>query len=219
MKHLIAYLLLVTALGTATASAQDYARSKNPKGEYTRQFTDKTLKKAARKWFTSGVWKNGFTKGVPHHSVNVTEFYDQYQKNPEAWQAVFRWLESTDLRSIQKGKYTIPGTEMTVSVEDSSNEPVEKRKSESHFHNVDFMFIVDGIEGFLRLDHKTSVVSTKYKYDVVRYDYDINRAEYLESGSGCFLLMFPDDWHVAKVMTPHDSQNIRVVVIKVPYMP
>lgn len=173
MKHLIAYLLLVTALGTATASAQDYARNKNPKGEYTRQFTDKKLKKAARKWFTSGVWKNGFTKG----------------------------------------------TEMTVSVEDSSNEPVEKRKSESHFHNVDFMFIVDGIEGFLRLDHKTSVVSTKYKYDVVRYGYDINRAEYLESGSGCFLLMFPDDWHVAKVMTPHDSQNIRVVVIKVPYMP
>lgn len=183
---------------------------------YTKRFADTKLVKKAEKWAKKGKWKNGFTKAMPDESVNLTEFYVQYNKQTEAWKALFKWLETTDLLTIPAGKHTIGGTELVASVEDSHNDPLEKRKSESHRANIDFMFVVKGTEGFLRLDHTTSTESTEYKYDVVRYAYDAERAEYIESTPGRFIIMFPDDWHVAKVLTKKDDQNIRVIVVKMP---
>lgn len=183
---------------------------------YTKQFSDAKLVKKAGKWANRGKWKNGFTKGEPDKSVNITEFYVQYNKQPEAWKALFNWLETTDLLTIPAGKHNIKGTELVASVEDSHNDELAKRKSESHRCNIDFMFVVKGTEGFLRLDHTTSTENTAYKYDVVRYAYDADKAEYIESTPGRFIIMFPDDWHVAKVKTQKDDQNIRVIVVKMP---
>lgn len=56
-----------------------------------------------------------------------------------------------------------------------------------------------------------------YKPDVMRYSYDVEKAERIESKPGRFIIMFPDDWHVAKVKTGLDDQKIRVVVVKMPY--
>lgn len=183
---------------------------------YTKQFADTKLAKKAEKWAKKGKWKNGFTKGEPDAMVNLTEFYLQYSANVKVWQQLFKWLETTDLLSIPAGKHNIEGSDLVASVEDSHNDPLEKRKSESHRKNIDFMFVVKGTEGFLRLDHNTSTENTEYKPDVVRYAYDKDKAEYIESTPGRFIIMFPDDWHVAKVKTPHEDQNIRVIVVKMP---
>lgn len=183
---------------------------------YTKQFSDAKLVKKAEKWAKKGKWKNGFTKGEPDVMVNLTEFYLQYTKNKAVWKQLFNWLETTDLLTIPAGKHNIEGSNLIASVEDSHNDPLEKRKSESHRKNIDFMFVVRGIEGFLRLDHNTSTENTEYKPDVVRYAYDKDMAEYIESTPGHFIIMFPDDWHVAKVKTGRDDQNIRVIVVKMP---
>ena len=138
MKRLISITLLVL-LTMTTATAQTY---------YTRFCPDKKLVKEARKWMKSGEWRNGFTAAKPHKSVNAVDFYEQYQKNPEQWKALFRWLSETDVLAIPKGKHPIPGTQLVASVEDSENGPLEKRNSESHFHHIDFQWTVKGTEGF-----------------------------------------------------------------------
>lgn len=172
--------------------------------------------KKAQEWANNEAWRNGFTKAQPHESVNLTDFYVNYNKCPEVWQTLFNWLQTTDLENIPKGKHLIPNSQLIASVEDSYNDVLSKRQSESHHYNIDFMLVVKGTEGFKILDHNTSTLSTKYKYDVVRYKYEPDACKTLEVPSGEFVIFFPDDWHVAKVSTSLKDQNIRVIVVKMP---
>ena len=185
---------------------------------YTNHYP-KELTRLAQKWVKKGEWRNGFTKASPAPTVNVVEFYLQYHKNPLQWNAVFQWLQTTDLLSIPAGRTPIPGTTLTVSVEDGDNwcsqDDLRNGKgSESHYQKIDFMYVVSGTEGFCRLDHDTSRPLADYKPDRLEYAFDYNRLEQFTSIPGTFNIMFPCDWHVAKVKTNVESQKIRVLVIK-----
>ena len=188
------------------------------KGYYTQYYgNNPQLVKEAEAWAASGAWQNGFTKARPHHSVNLVDFYLQYQKNPEQWKALFEYLAKTDLLSIPGGKHKIPGTSLVMSVEDSDNEPLEKRGSESHNHHIDFQYVVKGVERFGIIDHYTSTPNCKYRPDVIHYDYKKCRTKFYDSTPDEFFIFFPRDWHIAKVANDTDDQNIRVIVIKVDY--
>ncbi len=213
-------LLFCTSL---TANAQNGCKNSAQKscckrGYYTQYYGDKPeLIKEAKAWAESGIWRNGFDKAKPHSSVNLVDFYLQYQKNPQQWQALFDYLAKTDLLSIPKGKHKIPGSDLVVSVEDSKNEPQEKRRSESHNKHIDFQYVVKGTERFGVIDHYTSTPNCKYRPDVIHYDYDRQKARFYDSNPGEFFIFFPRDWHIAKVATDGEDQTIRVIVIKVDY--
>jgi YhcH/YjgK/YiaL family protein len=187
-------------------------------GYYTREYRDSKLKRKASSWLSKEAWRCGFTDANPHRSVNVTEFYEQYQKNPEQWQALFRWLAATNLLALPAGKHPIPGTTLVASVEDSENGPLETRNSESHYHHIDFQYVVWGIERFGIIDHLTSTPKDKWRPDVIHYDYDAQRARFYDSTPNEFFIFFPSDWHIAKVNNDTDDQKIRVIVIKVDYV-
>lgn len=188
------------------------------RGYYTQYYGDKPeLIKEAKAWAESGIWRNGFDKAKPHSSVNLVDFYLQYQKNPQQWQALFDYLAKTDLLSIPKGKHKIPGSDLVVSVEDSKNEPLEKRRSESHHKHIDFQYVVKGTERFGVIDHYSSTPNCKYRPDVIHYDYDRQKTRFYDSNPGEFFIFFPRDWHIAKVATDGEDQTIRVIVIKVDY--
>lgn len=213
-------LLFCTSL---TANAQNGCKNSAQKscckrGYYTQYYGDKPeLIKEAKAWAESGIWRNGFDKAKPHSSVNLVDFYLQYQKNPQQWQALFDYLAKTDLLSIPKGKHKIPGSDLVVSVEDSKNEPLEKRRSESHNKHIDFQFVVKGTERFGVIDHYTSTPNCKYRPDVIHYDYAPLKARFYDSNPGEFFIFFPRDWHIAKVANDTSDQAIRVIVIKVDY--
>ncbi len=174
----------------------------------------------ARSWMKKGDWKEGFTKAKPHKSLNISEFYSQYQKNPEQWKTLFHWLQNTNLLTIPKGKHPIPGSTLVASVEDSENSPLEKRNTESHRKKSDFMIVVKGTEGFALLDHESSTVSQPYndKKDVMRYNYLKEKTNFFNVKSGQFVIFFPSDWHIAKVQTKKKDQTIRVIVVKMDYI-
>lgn len=187
-------------------------------GEYTRQCDDKEKSEMAAGWMESGAWRNGFVKAAPHESVNAIDFHEQYSKNKEQWDAMFRWLQETDLLAIPGGKHPIEGTTLVVSVEDSKNGPLEKRQSESHRKKIDFQYAVKGTERFGIIDHETSVPNCEYKPDVIHYDYDASKARFYDSTPDKFFLFFPEDWHIAKINNDTDNQDIRVIVVKVDYV-
>ena len=87
MKKTISLTLLLLALSIVSTSAQ--------------------TQKEIRQWARQGLWRNGFTAAKPHSTVNLTEFYQQYHKNPAQWEALFRWLSQTDLLNIPKGRHPI----------------------------------------------------------------------------------------------------------------
>lgn len=207
MKYTLLYIIAALLLPFSAASAQIY----------TKPCTDKKLEKAAKKWAKKGKWRNGFSIASPDETVNLVEFYAQYQKNPQQWDAMFKWLAAHDLTTIEKGKHPIEGTSLVVSVEDSNNEPEAKRKSESHYHHIDFQWVVEGAERFAILDHETSKPNTEYRPDVIRYEYDKSKTKYFEPAHDKFIIFFPDDWHVAKIANDTDDQVIRVIVVKLDY--
>ena len=102
-------------------------------------------------------------------------------------------------------------------MEDSKNDPLEKRGSESHYHHIDFQYVVKGVERFGIIDHLTSKPNCKYRPDVIHYDYDKARARFYDSTPDKFFIFFPGDWHIAKIANDTDNQDIRVIVIKVDY--
>ena len=185
---------------------------------YTRQCDDEKLARKAQSWLSQGKWRNGFQKAMPHRSVNAVDFYEQYRKNPKQWKAMFKWLEETDLLTIAKGKHPIEGTTLVASVEDSQNQSLLKRQSESHYHHIDFQYVVKGKERFGLIDHQTSTPNVEWRDDVIHYDYDVERALFYDSNPQEFFIFFPDDWHIAKVENDTGNQQIRVIVIKVDYV-
>ena len=176
--------------------------------------------KEVRQWIKMGEWRNGFNKANPHKTLNINEFYTQYQKNTNQWNTLFQWLRDTDLEAIPKGKHPIPNSTLVASVEDSENSPLDKRNTESHKKKIDFMVVVKGTEGFALLDHASSTISVPYddKKDVMRYQYDKNKTHFFHVKSGQFVIFFPSDWHIAKVQTKKKDQQIRVIVVKMDYV-
>lgn len=204
-------LLFIVVFVAVMANAQTYTN-----------LYPKEMNRLAQKWVKKGAWRNGFTKADPAPTVNKAEFYIQYYRNPEQWQAVFKWLQETDLLAIPAGRTPIPGTSLTVSVEDGENwcsqDDLKKGKgSESHRQKIDFMYVVDGTEGFCLLDHDTSRPLADYKPDRLEYAFEYDRLQQFTSIPGTFNIMFPCDWHVAKVKTTVKSQKLRVLVIKIDY--
>lgn len=171
----------------------------------------------ALQWTLSRSWSNGF-KALPDVCTNLKEFRNQYKKNQAQWDAMFQWLATHDLLTIPAGKHPIEGTSLVVSVEDSENQPLEKRGSESHYHHIDFQYVVKGTERFGLLDHASSYPNCAYKPDVIHYDYDAKKAHFIDSTPQRFFLFFPSDWHIAKIATEGGSQQIRVIVVKLDYV-
>lgn len=206
-------IIVAAMVAWLTAAGQDNASA----GYYTKSYPSKVVKEA-KKWLKAGTWRQGFTAADADGSVNVAEFYTQYQKNPQQWEALFKWLANTDLLAIGGGRHPIEGTSLVASVEDSKNEALDRRQSESHYHHIDFQYVVKGTERFGLIDHATSKPNTKYRPDVIHYDYQLGRTKFIDSRTDRFLIFFPCDWHIAKVKTDKDDQNIRVIVIKVDYI-
>lgn len=210
---MIAALMLSGATATTAKTTKD--EKVGVEACYTNVCHDKKLMKKARKWVKSGEWRQGFYAASPHETVNMVDFYMQYHKNPEQWTALFRYLAKTDLLALEKGKHQIPGSDMTISVEDSHNDPLEKRNSESHMKGIDFQYCVRGTERFGIIDHVSSTVKAQPKNkDVIHYNYDRSKARFYDSSPDKFFIFFPGDWHIAKVNNDTDDQNIRVCVVK-----
>lgn len=168
-------------------------------------------------WVIGRTWSQGF-KALPDVCTNLEEFYTQYHKNQAQWDAAFAWLAKTDLLNIPAGHYKIEGSNLTANVEDGVNAPLEKRGSESHYHHIDFQYVVKGTERFGLLDHETSYPNRGWKPDIITYTYDKSKAMFFDSTPERFFLFFPCDWHIAKIQTDKEDQHIRVIVIKLDYV-
>ena len=189
--------------------------------QYTNSYS-KAEFKSATKWAKHNApWTKNFTKGKPN-LVNMVDFQKQYTKNKAQWDALFEWLQKTDLLALTEGKHDIPGTTLTASVQDDTNKPIAERSSESHRKKIDFQFVVSGTEGFVLLDHTDAATKPNCEYndkkDVIHYDYDPSKALFNETPFPRFNIFFPGDWHVAKVLTSKKDQHFRVIVVKMDYV-
>jgi len=169
------------------------------------------------RWTVMKSWSQGFN-ALPDVCTNLKEFNDQYNKNQTQWNAMFKWLATTDLKKIPAGQHKIPNSTLIANVQDDENKPLEMRKSESHYNHIDFQYVVKGTERFGLIDHDSSYPLNGWKPDMINYKYDVKKTMFIDSTPEHFFLFFPSDWHIALLQTNKTDQHIRVIVIKVDYI-
>ena len=165
-KRKMATMAIVATLLATGATAQTYTHH-----------YPKAVERAAAKWVKQGQWRGAFNKAVPAPTVNLTEFCIQYSRNPKLWDELFQWLQNNDLKALKPGRTPIGKTGLVASVEDGTNWCSEHdlrngKGSESHRDNIDFMIVVDGVEGLALIDHDTATPLADYTPDVEQYSID-----------------------------------------------
>ncbi len=206
-------LSLLLILSAATVSAQTDGQT-----GATAKASTSTTQKAAKAWVKGGTWAQGF-KAKPHADVDCIEFYNQYNKNPERWKKMFRWLAENDIDKLKPGRYKIDGDHCYANVEDATLRTPAEQKIESHKKFIDLQYIQSGTERFgLVLDPAKATVREAYKPDVMFWNYA--NPKYVDSNTATFFLFFPANYHQAciypegKKDAPH---KIRKVCIKMEY--
>lgn len=181
-KRKMATMAIVATLLATGATAQTYTHH-----------YPKAVERAAAKWVKQGQWRGAFNKAVPAPTVNLTEFCIQYSRNHKLWDELFQWLQNNDLKALKPGRTPIGKTGLVASVEDGTNWCSEHdlrngKGSESHRDNIDFMIVVDGVEGLALIDHDTATPLADYTPDVEHYRYDATRLKRFEMAPNTFCI-------------------------------
>ncbi len=173
-------------------------------------------KDADRAWMEGTSWNNGWNVKV-HPSVNATEFADQYRKNKEVWDTMFRYLASVDLDTLSIGRVDLIPGRVWVKMSEYEPRTAENVNIEQHHNFIDLQYTLSGNE-LMGYAHDVTV-KNEYnpKKDVAHYN--SSDVTYHKAGPEAFYLFFPSDYHQPSVRGEGDVVKSRKLVCKIEYIP
>ncbi|WP_372774032.1 YhcH/YjgK/YiaL family protein [Mangrovibacterium sp.] len=163
-------------------------------------------------WFTEKGWAEGVLVAA-HDSVNVEEFYKQYQANPELWKAVFKFMKQ-DLSAMEVGKYPLVGTQAFAMISEYDTKEPENAKWEAHKNYIDLQYVISGEEkmGILPLSEAKNAMEYNEQKDLIFYGE--NDGELHLATPEAFFLFFPDDVH-RPCIKADESAPVKKLVAKI----
>lgn len=177
---------------------------------------DAAKPRAAQKWVNSLEWANGWNV-APDKSVNVVEFADQYARNKELWDAMFRFLAENDLDTLAIGRHQIVEGRCWADISEYTPKLLENSKFESHKKFVDLQYVLRGNE-MMGLPKGDVEVKMEYndKRDVAFWT--SNEINFYPATPDTFFLFFPSDKHMPSVQADGDVMQSRKICIKIEYV-
>jgi len=168
-------------------------------------------------WFTRGEWRQGWSPS-PDESIDREEFARQYQRQPEAWKAAFRFLREQDLAALPVGRYELDGADLFVNVDEYLTKNEEDTRFEAHRQYIDIQYLVSGSEkiGVIPLYLTTVVEPYDEERDITFLEARENN--YRLASPDNFLVFFPQDAHRPGVKADKNIP-IRKVVVKIRFAP
>lgn len=135
-----------------------------------------------------------------------------YKGLTENLDKAFEYIDSTDLSSLEDGKYVIEGEDVFALVQSYTSKDDEECKLEAHKKYIDIQMVISGSElmGISTLDGQ-SPVSEIIEKDLYFYDYKSTK---IELSDGMFVVLFPDDLHMPGMKNMTNAE-VKKVVIKV----
>ena len=127
---------------------------------------------------------------------------------------------STDLASIETGKYPIDGENVLAIVNEYTTKPVSECDPESHRDYADIQIMITGAERFGYTPLVDQQASTPYRpeNDVAFYSIPPEELNYITLQPGQFIIFFPSDIHQPEVFIQQPG-FVRKVVLKVALQP
>ncbi len=180
--------------------------------------------KDARKWVDDRKWApEGFALTL-HESVDAEEFYDQYAKNREVWDAVFTFMRDTRLDTLSVGERPLPGfgrERCFLRISEGPTKPGETPQPlEHHKKYIDLQYNRTGSE-LIAWAESTEGATLVTEYDPVRdvaYYTTPGKLNYYRSTPDVFFLCFPSDYHMPS-LPDGEVQSVKKLVVKIEYLP
>ncbi|HLN22055.1 MAG TPA: YhcH/YjgK/YiaL family protein [Bacteroidales bacterium] len=164
------------------------------------------------KWFDNGEWLNGWNV-KPDQSINKKEFAIAYHKNPERWNAAFKFMTTNDLASLENKRYDIDGSNAYALVSQYMSK--DEAQFEAHRKYVDIQYVVSGVEQ-MGMAPLSALKDSTVPYDETK-DIEfmtVTDSIYRKATPENFLLFFPSTIHKPGMKVDQNTQ-IKKVVIKV----
>lgn len=173
-----------------------------------------TLTKKQLAWFQAGEWHKGFA-ATPHATVNVFELATQYQKFPERWALVFKFLAENDLKTLPLGKTTL-SEEVKVNVQEYTSKDPGEQRMEGHQKFIDLQYVISGREimGIVPREQAKEIVPYDEKKDNAAFQAE--DIAYHVATPERFFLFFPSDIHFPGIQFG-DKSPIRKITFKIKY--
>ena len=173
---------------------------------------DKWTSKKSDRWLKQKEYLNGW-KVEPDKSINTQEFAWQYHQNKKYWDEAFAFLQSHDLKTLAKGRYSIDTNYVYATVTEDPSKDFDKTSWESHRKYVDLQYVIDGEE-------KMGVFPVVKAQVIKPYDENRDVANYVADGPlfsatpQSFFIFFPTDAHRPNI-TPGGNNVVKKIVVKI----
>ncbi|MBR1486644.1 MAG: YhcH/YjgK/YiaL family protein [Synergistaceae bacterium] len=144
-------------------------------------------------------------------NVKISTKYDYLS---EKFKAGYKWLEETNIKALDDGKYPILGDDVVASVQSYTTEPAETRRFEAHDKYFDIQYIAEGQEYF-GVCHREGMKETEAHPDRDLYFFaepEISGMILLREGD--LIVVEPEEAHKPKCAAGSPSK-VKKVVIKV----
>jgi len=166
-----------------------------------------------KEWFHRGEWAGNLTI-KPDESVNIQEFYVQYQKQQKLWKTAFEFLETTNLDSLKNGRYELIPDSLYCNVDEYTTKNMEDTKHEAHVKYADIQYLIRGEEQIdvYPLQGETAVVAYNKQKDIAFYE--LSNKKLRLANQDVFFIFFPKDAHRPCLKTNANS-NVKKIVFKV----
>lgn len=151
----------------------------------------------------------------PDPSTNLEQAAKHFEKFPARWNATFKFLAETDLKSLELGRIDL-SEDVFALVSAYTTKRSDDAKYESHRKYIDLQYLIAGQEliGLTKPDGLEVISPYSDENDITFYEF--NGGELLSASPSNYFLFFPDDVH--KPCVSVDGQSVvRKVVIKIKY--
>jgi len=177
---------------------------------------EKTQNSAAdRQWLESGDWNHGWNIR-PHSSVNASEFADQYRRNREVWDTLFKFLAETDLNTLAEGRHDLIPGRLWINMSEYTPKAANEQRIEQHHNYIDLDYTMRGNE-LMGLAHDVTPTDEYNDVkDVIHYASD--NVDYYPTSPEEFFVFFPCDYHQPSVRAEGEPVTSRRMIAKIEYI-
>ncbi|MDD2599314.1 MAG: YhcH/YjgK/YiaL family protein [Kiritimatiellae bacterium] len=137
-------------------------------------------------------------------------------KNQAVWQEVFTFIESVDA-ATPLGKHILQGDKLFAQVQEYDTVPLVSAAMEMHHRYLDIHVILNGHEKLYQSPQNSLELIKDYRpaSDDLIYTFNPMCANAITIQPGQFILFFPMDCHMPRVMASDAPERVKKVVIKI----
>ena len=123
------------------------------------------------------------------------------------------WLKSTDLKTVENGKYEIDGENLYANVQEYTTK--DDGKYEAHRKYIDIQYLISGTEKVGVCDLSFCSTTDKYNPETdLEFLNSSKKDEWQILNEGEFLILFPNDAHKPSIKAEQNT-TVKKVVVKV----